>query len=98
MRHGVVHLVLIGDEARICRGVEETGESLGGSTIIGINGQDVAINIAPDLEAKTNITQDAINLARALGVEKPKVGRPLGRGQYHRPRCGSGQGYSLSSR
>ncbi len=35
---------------------------------------DAAINIAPDLEAKVDITQNAIDLARALGVEVPKVG------------------------
>ncbi|MEO1329122.1 MAG: bifunctional enoyl-CoA hydratase/phosphate acetyltransferase [Pseudomonadota bacterium] len=35
---------------------------------------DAAINIAPDLEAKVDITQNAIDLARALGVEQPKVG------------------------
>jgi phosphate butyryltransferase len=35
---------------------------------------DAAINIAPDLEEKVDITQNAIDLARALGLEKPKVG------------------------
>ncbi|MEM9049255.1 MAG: bifunctional enoyl-CoA hydratase/phosphate acetyltransferase [Pseudomonadota bacterium] len=35
---------------------------------------DAAINIAPDLEAKVDITQNAIDLARALGIETPKVG------------------------
>lgn len=35
---------------------------------------DAAINIAPDLECKVDITQNAIDLARALGVEPPKVG------------------------
>jgi phosphate butyryltransferase len=35
---------------------------------------DAAINIAPDLETKVDITQNAIDLARALGVEEPKVG------------------------
>lgn len=34
---------------------------------------DAAINIAPDLEQKRNIVQNAIDLARALGVEAPKV-------------------------
>ena len=34
---------------------------------------DAAINIAPDLEAKRDITQNAIDVARALGVERPKV-------------------------
>jgi phosphate acetyltransferase/phosphate butyryltransferase len=34
---------------------------------------DAAINIAPDLEAKRDIVQNAIDLARALGNEKPKV-------------------------
>lgn len=34
---------------------------------------DAAINIAPDLEAKIDITQNAIDLARALGVEVPKA-------------------------
>ncbi len=35
---------------------------------------DAAINIAPDLEAKVDITQSAIDVALALGIEKPKVG------------------------
>jgi len=35
---------------------------------------DAAINIAPSLEEKVDITQNAIDLALALGVEKPKVG------------------------
>jgi phosphate acetyltransferase len=35
---------------------------------------DAAINIAPDLEAKADIVQNAIDLAIALGVKQPKVG------------------------
>jgi phosphotransacetylase/acyl dehydratase len=35
---------------------------------------DAAINIAPDLTAKVDITQNAIDVARACGLEKPKVG------------------------
>jgi phosphate butyryltransferase len=35
---------------------------------------DAAINIAPDLEAKVDITQNAIDVALALGINKPKVG------------------------
>ena len=34
---------------------------------------DAAINIAPDLQAKRDICQNAIELMRALGVETPKV-------------------------
>ena len=34
---------------------------------------DAALNIAPDLEAKRDIIQNAIDLARLLGVEEPKV-------------------------
>lgn len=34
---------------------------------------DAAINIAPDLKAKVDITQNAIDLARILGIEKPRV-------------------------
>ena len=34
---------------------------------------DAAINIAPDLEAKHDIVQNAIDLARTLGIETPKV-------------------------
>lgn len=34
---------------------------------------DGALNVAPDLETKRHITQNAIDLARALGVEVPKV-------------------------
>lgn len=35
---------------------------------------DAAINIAPNLETKVDITQNAIDLARTLGIETPKVG------------------------
>ncbi|MEL6450007.1 MAG: bifunctional enoyl-CoA hydratase/phosphate acetyltransferase [Pseudomonadota bacterium] len=35
---------------------------------------DAAINIAPDLTAKQDITQNAIDLMRALGVDTPRVG------------------------
>ncbi|MBF9060214.1 bifunctional enoyl-CoA hydratase/phosphate acetyltransferase [Rhodobacterales bacterium HKCCSP123] len=35
---------------------------------------DAAINIAPDLECKVSIVQNAIDLARALGLEQPKAG------------------------
>ena len=34
---------------------------------------DAAINIYPDLETKRDIVQNAIDLARALGIERPKV-------------------------
>lgn len=34
---------------------------------------DAAINIAPDLDAKRDIVQNAIDLARVLGIERPKV-------------------------
>lgn len=35
---------------------------------------DAAINIAPDLAAKVDITQNAIDVALALGITKPMVG------------------------
>lgn len=35
---------------------------------------DAAINIAPDLETKVDIAQNAIDLALAIGIEMPKVG------------------------
>lgn len=35
---------------------------------------DAAINIVPDLECKVSIVQNAIDLARGLGIEMPKVG------------------------
>lgn len=35
---------------------------------------DAAINIAPDLKTKVDIVQNAINLARTLGIKEPKVG------------------------
>jgi phosphate butyryltransferase len=35
---------------------------------------DAAINIAPDLMAKADITQNAIDLAHSLGVAEPRVG------------------------
>lgn len=34
---------------------------------------DAAINIAPDLKAKVDIVQNAIDLAKVLGVESPRV-------------------------
>lgn len=34
---------------------------------------DAALNIAPDLETKASIAQNAIDLARALGITRPKV-------------------------
>jgi phosphate acetyltransferase/phosphate butyryltransferase len=34
---------------------------------------DAAINVEPDLDAKRDIVQNAIDLARALGVETPRV-------------------------
>ncbi len=35
---------------------------------------DAAVNIAPDLSVKVDIVQNAIDLARACGVETPRVG------------------------
>lgn len=35
---------------------------------------DAAVNITPDLSAKADITQNAIDLARALGIAVPKAG------------------------
>ncbi|MEP3046699.1 MAG: bifunctional enoyl-CoA hydratase/phosphate acetyltransferase [Roseibium sp.] len=35
---------------------------------------DAAINIAPDLNTKVDITQNAIDAARSLGLETPRVG------------------------
>ena len=35
---------------------------------------DAAINIAPDLATKVDITQNAIDLAHSIGIETPKVG------------------------
>jgi phosphate butyryltransferase len=35
---------------------------------------DAAINIAPDLDTKVHIVQNAIDLARAIGITLPKVG------------------------
>ena len=35
---------------------------------------DAAVNIAPDLATKLDITQNAIDLARAIGIAKPRVG------------------------
>lgn len=35
---------------------------------------DAAINIAPDLEAKRHITQNAIEVAQALGIIRPHIG------------------------
>ena len=38
---------------------------------------DAAINIAPDLDTKADIAQNAIDLARVLGIAKPKVSARL---------------------
>lgn len=35
---------------------------------------DAAVNIAPDLETKADIVQNAIDLARSLGLTEPRVG------------------------
>ncbi len=35
---------------------------------------DAAVNIAPDLETKADIVQNAIHLAQSIGIETPKVG------------------------
>ena len=35
---------------------------------------DAAINISPDLEAKVSITQNAIDLGLAIGIDRPNVG------------------------
>lgn len=35
---------------------------------------DAAVNILPDLKTKMSITQNAIDVARAIGIEVPKVG------------------------
>jgi phosphate butyryltransferase len=35
---------------------------------------DAAINIAPDLQTKADIIQNAIDLAHSLGLDEPKVG------------------------
>ncbi len=35
---------------------------------------DAAINIAPDLKTKVDITQNAIDVAQSIGIEEPKVG------------------------
>ena len=35
---------------------------------------DAAINIAPDLMTKIDIVQNAVDLARACGIDKPRVG------------------------
>lgn len=34
---------------------------------------DAAINVSPDIEAKVDIVQNAIDLAHALGIDRPKV-------------------------
>ncbi|WP_370541699.1 bifunctional enoyl-CoA hydratase/phosphate acetyltransferase [Actibacterium sp. 188UL27-1] len=58
-----------------------TGRRLSHVFVLDVPGQDElllvsdgAINILPDLETKTDITQNAIDLALAVGIETPKVG------------------------
>ncbi|MBT0957244.1 bifunctional enoyl-CoA hydratase/phosphate acetyltransferase [Alphaproteobacteria bacterium KMM 3653] len=57
-----------------------TGRKLTHCFVTDIPGQDrlititdAAINVAPDLETKADIVQNAIELVTALGIEKPKV-------------------------
>jgi len=57
-----------------------TARRISHAMVMGVHGHprlfsitDAAVNIAPDLEAKRDIVQNAIDLARALGVVMPKV-------------------------
>lgn len=57
-----------------------TGRRLSHAFVLDVPGQprplvisDAAINIAPDLEAKVDIVQNAIDVARAVGIEAPRV-------------------------
>jgi len=63
-----------------CRCVNQRGETLaeGAVTVAAPTrsiayAEDAAINIAPDLEAKIDIVQNAIDLAHVLGVAAPRV-------------------------
>ncbi|MEM1237842.1 MAG: bifunctional enoyl-CoA hydratase/phosphate acetyltransferase [Pseudomonadota bacterium] len=58
-----------------------TGRRLSHVFVMDVPGQprplmvtDAAINIAPDLETKADIVQNAINLAHSIGIEEPRVG------------------------
>ena len=71
---------LLGQVAKRDGGLR-TGRRISHAFVMDVPGQehlllvsDAAINIAPDLEAKVDITQNAIDLARALGLETPRVG------------------------
>lgn len=81
-RHGLILPVLIGPETRIRFAAEEAGIDLTGVEIISVEHSHAAAEKAADMAArgeveilmeKVDIVQNAIDFARIMGVQTPKV-------------------------
>lgn len=73
--------ILLGEIVKRDGGLRKGGRRLSHVFVMDVPGldhllmvTDAAINIAPDLQTKKDIVQNAIDLAIALGIETPKVG------------------------
>ena len=73
--------ILLGEIVKRDGGLRKGGRRLSHVFVMDVPGldhllmvTDAAINIAPDLQCKADIVQNAIDLALALGIEQPKVG------------------------
>ena len=77
-RKGVVDGTLVGKKNEIIAMLHDMGENESDYEIVEYEGRfimitDAAINIAPDVETQIGIVENALPVARALGVECPKV-------------------------
>lgn len=73
--------ILLGEIVKREGGLRKGGRRLSHVFVMDVPGlehllmvTDAAINISPDLQTKKDIVQNAIDLARALGIDEPKVG------------------------
>lgn len=73
--------ILLGEVVKRDGGLRRGGRRLSHVFVMDVPGldhllmvTDAAINIAPDLRTKTDIIQNAIDLAISLGMDEPKVG------------------------
>ncbi len=73
--------ILLGEVLKRDGGLRRGGRRLSHVFVMDVPGldhplfvTDAAINIAPDLKTKADITQNAIDLALSLGIEQPKAG------------------------
>ena len=79
---GHIHTdILLGAIVKRDGGLRKGGRRLSHVFVMDVPGRDqllmvtdAAINIAPDLQCKADIIQNAIDLALALGIEQPKAG------------------------